>query len=346
MLLGLTPLLLANMSANGWRTAQLRLPSNAWYNRQHTQLSFSHSLMIHAILVGAPLFFFWNVQDQKVHRYVGSSQLGTSRNQPLCSTPEIHAILVGAPLSDEDVASPSWCKAWRRAAHKRLPRSTRVFAWRLLHAALPCGGATVVFFPPGDPALSNARCSNLGCPTLPLRPLETLHHLFFECAPCHRALEWLCHLWGLIDPEHPAPPMLPHVLLADDQATWAPPQQLSSPWNLLRLTMLKRIWIGRCAAVAAGDGPSQASTPAIVCAFIREIRSLMQQDWLRVEGDVRQLGGVCPSWFRGRDPSLPLQRFQSWWCAEDVLASTQLVVGGQPRMVLKLSRFSVPGLPL
>ena len=203
-----------------------------------------------------------------------------------------------------------------------------------------------MFFPPGDPTLYNARCSNLGCTTLPLRPLETLHHLFFECAPCHRALEWLCHLWGLIDREHPAPPMLPHVLLADDQVTWAPPQQLSSLWNLLRLTMLKRIWIGRCAAVAAGDGPSQASTPAIVCAFIREIRSLMQQDWLRVEGDVRQLGGVCPSWFRGRDPSLPLQRFQSWWCAEDVLASTQLVVGGQPRMVLKLSRFSVPGMPL
>ena len=43
---------------------------------------------------------------------------------------------VGAPLSDEDEASRSWCKAWRRAAHKRLPRSTRVFAWRLLHAAL------------------------------------------------------------------------------------------------------------------------------------------------------------------------------------------------------------------
>ena len=52
MLLGLTPLLLASMSANGWRTAQLRLPSNAWYNRQHMQLSFSHSLMIHAILLG------------------------------------------------------------------------------------------------------------------------------------------------------------------------------------------------------------------------------------------------------------------------------------------------------
>ena len=41
-----------------------------------------------AILV-RPGFFFWNLQDQKVHRYVGSSQLGTSRNQPLCSTPEM-----------------------------------------------------------------------------------------------------------------------------------------------------------------------------------------------------------------------------------------------------------------
>ena len=182
MLLGLTPLLLASMSANGWRTAQLRLPSNAWYNRQHMQLSFSHSLMIHAILLG-PLFFFFFFGIYKTKRDIDT---------------------VGAPLSDEDVASPSWCKAWRRAAHKRLPRSTRVFAWRLLHAALPCGGATVVFFPPGDPTLSNARCSNLGCTTLPLRPLETLHHLFFECAPCHRALEWLCHLWGLIDPEHSA----------------------------------------------------------------------------------------------------------------------------------------------
>ena len=29
-------------------------------------------------------FSFWNLQDQKVHRHFGSSQLGTSWNQPLC----------------------------------------------------------------------------------------------------------------------------------------------------------------------------------------------------------------------------------------------------------------------
>ena len=110
--------------------------------------------------------------------------------------------------------------------------------------------------------------------------------------------------------------------------------------------MLKRIWLARCAALDDADGSSHASTPAIVCAFVQEIRSLLQQDWLRVEGDVRQLGGVCPSWFRGRDPSLPLQRFQSWWCAEDVLATTQAGVGGRPRLIIRLSRLAVPGMPM
>ena len=37
--------------------------------------------------------FFWDLQDQKVHRYFGSSQLGTSWNQPLCSTPEMRDIV-------------------------------------------------------------------------------------------------------------------------------------------------------------------------------------------------------------------------------------------------------------
>ena len=253
---------------------------------------------------------------------------------------------IGAPVEADDAARPPWCQAWRRASHKRLPRPTRVFAWRLLHAALPCGGATVVFYPPGDPALATTRCRNPGCTILPVSPLETLEHLFLECNPGKRALQWLCALWTLLDPGHPAPPLLPHVLLADDQSSWAPPQQLSSLWNLLRLTMLKRIWLARCAAVATDADTSQASTTAIVCAFVQEIRSLLQQDWLRVEGDVRQLGGVCPSWFRGRDPSLPLQRFQSWWCVEEVLASTQAGVGGRPRLTLKVSRLSVPGMPM
>ena len=45
------------------------------------------------------LCFFGNLQDQKVHRYFRSSQLGTSWNQPLCSTPrdEQHTLSQGLP---------------------------------------------------------------------------------------------------------------------------------------------------------------------------------------------------------------------------------------------------------
>ena len=244
-------------------------------------------------------------------------------------------------------ASPPWSKAWQRAFHKRLPRPTRVFAWRLLHGALRCGGGTVAYFPPGDPGLQGTRCQNPGCTNVPVRPLETLHHLFMECAPARQSLLWLCALWSLIAPRHPPPPCLPPVILADDASAWAPPQQLTSLWGLLRLTMLKRIWIARCELVEHGNGATGSSPHGIVCAFVREIRALLQQDWLRVEGDVRQLGGVCPSWFRGRDPSMPLNRFVSWWCVEEVLASVQPGVGGSaPRLLPKLSRLSVPGMPM
>ena len=249
-------------------------------------------------------------------------------------------------LLPED-ASPRWTKAWQRAFHKRLPRPTKVFAWRLLHGALRCGGATAAFFPPGDPALQDARCRNPGCTVLPERPLETLQHMFMECAPARKAVEWLCALWTQIAPQHLAPPCLAHVILADDATAWAPPQQLAGLWGLLRLTLLKRIWLARCEVVELGGGAAACCTAAIVRAFVREIRALIHQDWLRVEGDVRQLGGVCPSWFRGRDPSLPLHRFTSWWCTEDVLASIHPGAGGAPpRLLLKLSHLSVPGMPV
>lgn len=79
----------------------------------------------------------------------------------------------------------------------------------------------------------------------------------------------------------------------------------------------------------------------------RKSRALMPQGWLRMEGDLRQLGGVCPSWFRGRDSSFPLQPFMSWWCVAEVLASIQPAMGGSPpRLILKLSRLPVAVMPL
>ena len=58
-------------------------------------------------------FFFWNLQDQKLHRYVGSSQLGTSRNQPLCSTPEMSNTRYHSLPDAAERAERAWT-AWKK----------------------------------------------------------------------------------------------------------------------------------------------------------------------------------------------------------------------------------------
>ena len=241
----------------------------------------------------------------------------------------------------EEDASPPWVAAWRRAHHKRLPRPSRVFAWRLLHGALRCGGATVVFHGPGSPDLCQCLCRAPACASAAQPPVETLLHLFLECPVGKAALQWLQGLWARLAPSAAPPPLLPHLWLADDHSTWQPPSQLLGLWVLLRVTMLKRVWLARCACVMGGGAATSFTAAAVVDGFVAEIRSLIQQDWLRVQGDIRQLSGVCPSWFRGRDPALPEERFQQWWCTEGVLASL-----AGPALTVHLSRQSVPSCPL
>ena len=246
------------------------------------------------------------------------------------------------PVSaDHGDAPPVWMAAWRRAHHQRLPRPSRVFAWRLLHGALRCGGATIVFHRPGALELCQCLCRAPACAAAAPPPVETLLHLFMECPVGKTALTWLSGLWELMAPTTAPPPFLPHVWLADDQSTWQPPRRLAGLWVLLRVTMLKRIWLARCACVLGGAAPTTFTAGAVVEGFVGELRSLILQDWLRVEGDIRQLSGVCPSWFRGRDPALPSERFHQWWCEKSVLASVS-----NGRLTVHLTRRSVPSCPL
>lgn len=234
-------------------------------------------------------------------------------------------------------ANPFWQAAWKRAGHSRLPRPSRVFAWRLLHAGLRCGGSTVAFYPPGAPELCQALCQAPCCLHASPRPLETLQHLFLQCPVGKSACRWLCALWEQVHPQSGAPPFVAQVLLADDLSGWHPPQQLIALWTLLRVTMLKRIWLARCAAVAPSPATGGFTVAAILAAFVWEIRSLIQQDWARVQGDVRQLSGVCPGWFRGRDPQLPLARFKAAWCTNNVLAAVEEEPDASPRLSIGLS---------
>ena len=240
-------------------------------------------------------------------------------------------------------AAPPWSKAWTRAQLKRLPRESKAFAWLLLHAALPCGGSKVSHYPPGHPGLREAGCWAPCCARASPRPLETLEHLFLECPVGKQALEWLCGLWQLID-TGPAPLFMASVLLADDASVWRPspaPAGLQPLWTILRITMLKRVWLARQACVLGGD--SAGFTAArVVAAFVAEISCLIRQDGLRVKGDIRQAGGVCPSWFRGRTAGLPKEDFKRWWCVHSVLATMPEDAQGCPQPTVELRADTLP----
>lgn len=219
----------------------------------------------------------------------------------------------------------SWRYAWRRAHHKLLPRPTRMFLWEMLHGALPCGGATVSFYPAGHVDLECTLCHAPTCQAAP-RPLETLQHLFLECPVGKGALQWLAEVWVRIQPpSHPSPPLTAAVWLADDRATWRPGGRgLRPTWNLLRATMLLHIWRARQTVVSGAADEASFTTRNIVGAFVREVQQLIRQDWLRVQGNLRALSGVGPMWLRGRQVGLPLHTFTSRWCTRGVLASVSL----------------------
>ena len=255
-----------------------------------------------------------------------------------------------APVVDDTVdpigsiqGVAAWRGAWRRAQHKLLPRPSRLFAWRLLHGALPCGGATVQFYPAGHADLEYTLCRAPACQVVP-RPLETLQHLFLECPVGGGAMRWLCALWVRMQPpSHPAPPCSPAVLLADDHASWKPRAgSLRAVWTLLRITMLQQIWAARQRATQEEDGGA-LTVQHIVSAFVLAVRSLIWQDWLRAQGNLRALSGVGPAWLRGRQLGLQLSVFKRRWCARGVLA--RVSAGAVPSLSVHLSLTSAPFVP-
>lgn len=253
---------------------------------------------------------------------------------------------ITAPVVD-DTAWPkgppqAWGRAWQRLHHPRLPRATRVFGWRLLHGALMCGGVRVPMLR-GAVALQQCLCEAQCCEHQDPRPLETLHHMYMQCAVGRGALKWLAGLWGLIDPGGAPVPEEARVWLADDESVWQPRAELVPLWELLRLTMLKSVWSVRC--VARQGSRAGFTRSAAIAAFVREVRGLIRQDWATVEGDVRTMAGVPPSWFRGRDPTTTLAQFQEAWCVSGLLARVQPMAGAPHRHVLEvgLSVRSVPG---
>jgi uncharacterized membrane protein YgcG len=247
---------------------------------------------------------------------------------------------------------------WGRARAKGLPRELRVFAWLLLHAALPCGAAKVVFFPDdGEGLAAVACCSNTACRPVPpaasppARPgqrrgrdpadddasadawhLESLQHTFMDCPAVRPALQWLAVLWPRFGGS--APPLSPEVWLQDSPAAWRPQggPWAEELWGLLRLVVLWAAWVLRCRRLATGQ---QFAAADVVDAAVDRVERLVRADWQRVGSDLREVAGTSPSWFpqRGAPPTEGV--FQQRWCAGGVIAALVPVAGSRPRLVVR-----------
>lgn len=238
------------------------------------------------------------------------------------------------PVQGSVQEAAEWQVVWKRVHYRGLPRPSRVFAWRLLHGALRVGGATVRFYPLGDPCLGTGPVCPFPCCHGPPGHLETLQHLFLECPVGRAALEWLSGFWGRLEEGH-CPPIDARVMLADDHTVWAPQSApLGKLWTVLRVTMLKRIWLA-----SRGKHQGFALSPAccrVVSSFVAEVSGLIRQDWLLVVGSLREESGIGARWLRGRSVTLSLPAFQARWCVGGVLAVADALGHGM-EMCIRLS---------
>jgi len=186
-----------------------------------------------------------------------------------------------------------------------VPNHIRVFAYRLLHAALPVNALRACRY-------SLQRCDAwcLQCTSVPGQPrsLETYSHLFVQCPTYRPAVEWLARLWDAISGHRP--PLVAAVLVADDPAAhWQhrPQGAKHQLWTALRLTLLYHVW-----AASRTQHMEQRSAAAVVRAVIASIsREISHQFTLQ------QLQHSCDSvpqrLLRRLDPGGGTTHFAAVW---------------------------------
>jgi hypothetical protein len=90
-------------------------------------------------------------------------------------------------------------------------------------------------------------------------------------------------------------------------------------WTRLRVSVIGSIWAARCARDQGRLRGVSLARHAIRLA-VRTLTEAMERDWLRVSSDIRSLdnGYFCLDWWRGLDPGLSLEKFQSTWAYKGI----------------------------
>mgnify|MGYP000405527981 CR=1 FL=1 len=239
-----------------------------------------------------------------------------------------------AAASQQQAAAETSLAAWRRLHRDPISGGGhKATAFRLLHGSLRVR-AYALYTTPGSPHSSGhcpypscSRGGGSGC-------LETLTHAFLECPAAAPVITWTQQLWAAATASAP-PPRDGALLLGDYRGGWQPPDQHAALWQALRTTTIGRVWQQRTlisTAAAMGWRATEAATRTAQL-VVDDLAAAMRRDWLRATADVRKLSPqACGSWFRGRDPSMPEERFTATWGPAGSLYSIE---GGN--LVVRLS---------
>ena len=144
--------------------------------------------------------------------------------------------------------------------------------------------------------------------------LESLSHLFVRCPSIRPAWVWFAGVWDRVQPGSGVDCSDIRVVLLDDSSVFSPPRELQHLWTHLRLLMLESIWVVRCAAQGQPYTAQQ-----VIFRFVAALQQQLKQDWARTQGDIRVNSGVPLSWLRGRNPTLPMEKFTAKWRTAGVL---------------------------
>jgi hypothetical protein len=175
-----------------------------------------------------------------------------------------------AAAAGGDSPYPQLAKYWGDLWDLPVDNSVKVFAYRLLHAAIPCKAMVSHKQHRGPRQAFCDRCQQANAGASRILPLETYTHLFVQCPTYRTAVLWLLDLWQALTGY--LPPCSAEVLVADVLEAWpdAPQGAQRAVWSALRLTVLYHIWEARCSA----DSTKQ-NGPAVVRATIHAIRGAM-----------------------------------------------------------------------
>ena len=215
-------------------------------------------------------------------------------------------------LTEPPEVTAPWAASYRRLWNKRLPRSLRVFGWRLLHNSLWVGARKQYFRPRQE-----CVCRQAPCLMQNPAPLQTLSHVLLECPVAQEVWDWFLSVWCRIDPTSIAVASQ-QLLLLDEVSAEVVAVDLQPLWTHLRLLLLESLWV--CRGDLAHNNAAQPAA-AIKQRFVAVLKQHVSNDWQRTLQDIRWNAGVPASWFRGRSPELDIVDFDLMWCVHSVIAT-------------------------